>query len=98
MVLSFILWAEASSIQGDINNAPTKTPADFRNLQDLESSGDGYAGVGNLCFISGVALGAVAGYFFWRDHRAGHSTKQARIAPAVFDHGGGLTLTIGGAP
>jgi hypothetical protein len=97
VVLGFIMWAEASSVQGDIDKAPTRTPTDFNNLRDLENKADSFSGAGNLFFIGGVVLGGVSGYLFWRDHRAGH-TQQARIAPAVFDHGAGLTLSFGGSP
>lgn len=96
VVLSFIMWAEAASTQSDIDAAPTKTHNDFVHLQDLESSADSYAALGNVMFIGGVALGAVSTYFFWRDRKAA-STQQARIAPTVFDHGAGITLSFGGA-
>jgi hypothetical protein len=96
VVLSFIMWAEAASTQSDIDAAPTKTHDDFVHLQDLESSADSYAALGNVMFIGGVALGAVSTYFFWRDRKAA-STQQARIAPTVFDHGAGITLSFGGA-
>jgi hypothetical protein len=94
--LSLILWAEAASTQSDIDAAPTKTHADFVHLQDLESSADAYASLGNVMFLGGLAVGAVSTYFWWRDRKSG-STQQARIAPAVFDHGAGITLSFGGA-
>jgi hypothetical protein len=96
VVLSVVMWAEASSTQNDINSAPTRTHADFVHLQDLENSADTYAALGNVMFIGGLAVGAVSTYFWWRDRKSG-STQQARIAPAVFDHGAGLTLSFGGA-
>jgi hypothetical protein len=96
MVVGIGMWAAASSTQGDINNASTKTVADFHNLQNLESNADTYALAGNLAFFTGVAVAAVSGYFLWRDHRRGEQ-RTARIAPAVMGRGAGVTLTIGGA-
>jgi hypothetical protein len=95
VLLSLIMFAEASSTQSDIDAAPTRTPQDFKNLQDLESQADTYAGLGNVMFIGGLAVAGVSTYFWWRD-RKHPSSQQARIAPAVFDHGAGLTLSFGG--
>ena len=95
VLLSFVMWAEASSTQSDIDNAPTRTAADLKNLQDLESQGDTYATLGNVMFIGGLGVAAVSTYFWWRDRRADHG-QQARIAPTVFDHGAGVTLSFGG--
>jgi hypothetical protein len=97
VVLSFVLWGAASSTQSDIDKAPTKTPKDIQNLKDLESKGDAQAGLGNLLFVGGIALAAVSTYFYIKDRSSG-SSRQARIVPTVFDHGAGLTLTIGGGP
>ncbi len=95
VLLSFVMWAEASSTQSDIDNAPTRTAADLKNLQDLESQGDTYANLGNVMFIGGLGVAAVSTYFWWRDRRVDHG-QQARIAPTVFDHGAGVTLSFGG--
>lgn len=95
VLLSLVMWAEAGSTQSDIDNAPAKTAADLKHLQDLESTGDTYAGLGNVFFIGGLGIAAVSTYFWWRDRRADHG-QQARIAPTVFDHGAGVTLSFGG--
>ncbi|HEY6039058.1 MAG TPA: hypothetical protein VIV58_32470 [Kofleriaceae bacterium] len=97
VVVSIILWAEAGSVQSDINNAPTRTPADFKNLKDLEAKGDAYSGLGNLTFLGGLVVGGISGYFFYKDRKAA-SSAQARITPTLVDHGVGLAFTYGGLP
>lgn len=97
VLLSVILWAEAGSVQGDINNAPTTSPTDFANLKDLEAKGDGYAALGNLTFIGGLVVGGISGYYFWKQ-RNSHSSSQAVITPTVLDHGVGIAFTYGGLP
>ena len=48
--------------------------------------------------LPSVAIAAVSTYFYIRDRHADHRSQQARIAPVVFDHGAGLTLSFGGRP
>lgn len=97
LLLSFVLWGQASSTQDQINTAPTKTKQDIQNLQNLEQQGRSQAGGGNLLFVGGVVIAGISAYFFFRD-RQHHSAAQARITPTVFDHGAGVTLTLGGSP
>lgn len=98
VVLSLVLWGAASGVQHDIAKAPTSTRQDLVDLKNLESRGDGYAGLGNVFAISGLAVGGIATYFYLRDRRAASSTTTARLVPTVLDHGAGLVLMIGGSP
>jgi hypothetical protein len=98
--LGLLSWAAASGVQNDIDHAPTKTKQDLLNLKDLESKGDGYAGLGNLLVITGLAAGGVGAAFYIKDRYTGSGASVARLVPTVFDHGhgAGLVLTIGGTP
>jgi hypothetical protein len=85
-VVGLVMWIEAGNVQNDINNAPTKTPRDFQNLKDLESKGDTYSMVGNVCVIGGAVLGVVSGYFLWRHHHAAtnhQARRDSRTSPSV---------------
>lgn len=95
VLLSFVMWTQASSKQEQIDNAPANSPADFMRLRDLESEADGLAGGGNLFFIAGVVVGGVSAYYYWKKGRQARPTT-ARVTPTVFPHGAGLVLTFGG--
>ena len=96
IVLGFILWGQASGAQSDIRHAPDKTKADLDALRSLESRADSYAAWGNVLALSGLVVGGLSGYFYWRDR--GTRSSQARLGPAIFDHGAGIALTLGGTP
>jgi hypothetical protein len=95
-LLGILLWSAASSKEGEINDAPANTPADFVHLQDLEKDADGLAGSGNLFFLGGVVIAGVSGYLYWRKGRRAR-TQTAVLAPTMFPHGAGLVLTFGGS-
>lgn len=99
--LGMILWTAASGVQGQIDDAPTRTADDLARLRDLESKGDNLAAAGNVFFISGLVLGGVSTYFFVKNRREQEKKPPATtawFAPALFDHGAGVSLTIGGRP
>jgi hypothetical protein len=95
VLLSVIMWTQASGKQEEIDNAPHDTPADFQRLRDLEEDADGLAGSGNLFFLAGVVLGGVSGYYYWKKGRAAR-TQSARITPTILPGGAGVVLSYGG--
>ena len=98
MTIGFLLWGEAATIQDEVDTHPTQTAKQLDDLKILEARGDGFAAWGNVLFLSGMALGAVSTYFYIRGRKSQAASQSARIAPAVFDHGAGITLTFGGSP
>jgi hypothetical protein len=98
VLLSIVMWMSASSVQSDIDDKPEPvSPADIQALRDLETKGDDIAGAGNLFFLVGAGLGGVSAYYYWKAGKSSNA-QTARIAPAAFPGGGGVTLTIGGLP
>lgn len=95
-LLGVVFWTAASGVQGDIDDAPTRTRDDLNALKDLESRGDAYATAGNVLFATGLVVSGISTYLFIRD-RAAPRTTTARIAPAVFPHGAGIVLSFGGS-
>jgi hypothetical protein len=96
-VVGLILWGAAHGVQNDIDNAPTVTRQNLMDLRDLESKGDTYATLGNVFVITGVVVGGISTFLYFRDRRAA-SHATAHLTPAVFAHGAGLALTFGGTP
>jgi hypothetical protein len=98
VLLGILMWASAADVQGQIDDKPEpSSPADFNELRDLEKKGDDIAGAGNLFFLVGAGLGGVSAYYYWKAGKQSNA-QTARIAPAAFPGGGGVTLTIGGLP
>ncbi|HUS29142.1 MAG TPA: hypothetical protein VMZ53_11545 [Kofleriaceae bacterium] len=97
VVLSFLMWSKAADTQQLIDESPANTPADFVKLGQLEKDADGYASGGNLFFLTGVVLGTVSAYSYWRGHRRARA-QTARITPTLTPNSAGIVLTFGGAP
>lgn len=98
VLVGLVYWAKESGVQSDIDAAPTRTKMDLLNLKNLESEGDTDATVRTVFTLGGLVLGGVSTYFYIRARRAGRAPSTARLAPAVFDHGGGISLIVGGSP
>ena len=95
-LLGIVLWGKASGVQSEIDAASPRNKNELLQLQDLERKGDSYARWGNVFGIGGLVLGGVSTYFFLRARHRRASTT-AWLGPAVFDHGAGVLLTIGGS-
>ena len=94
VLLGILMWTQASDVESQIDDKPEpRSPADFQELRDLEKKGDDIAGAGNVMFLAGAALAGVSAYYYWKAGRAA-STQTARIAPAAFPNGAGVTLTV----
>lgn len=97
VLIGFMCWGKAGSLQSEIDDAPSQTVADFDAITELERQADSYAGVGNLLFLGGAILGGISAYYLIKNKRKRASTT-AQISPALFDHGAGVVLTIGSTP
>jgi hypothetical protein len=99
VLIGFMCWGKAGDLQQQIDDAPANTTTDFNTIRSLERDADSYAGWGNALFLGGAIIGGISAYYLIkskRDHQ--RTTTTARVMPAVFDHGAGLTLTIGSTP
>lgn len=92
VLVGFLCWGKASSLQSDIDDAPANTPADFDAIKELERSADSYAGAGNFLFVAGAVLGGFSAYYLVKNRRK-HASTTALIGPALFDHGAGIAIT-----
>lgn len=91
VLVGFMCWGKAGSLQSEIDDAPANTPADFDAIKELERQADSYAGAGNFLFLTGAVLGGISAYFLIKNRRKHRSTTA--IGPALFDHGAGIAIT-----
>lgn len=83
-----------SSVQGDIDSAPTETADDLDRLADLEGKARLYYGIGNTLAIAGlVSLGVGAGLIFYQ--ASSDEGPSVSVAPTPSGSGTGAMLTIG---
>jgi len=97
-LIGFLLWGEAGTIQEQVDQHPVNTAAQLDDLKLLEARGDSYAAWGNVMFLGGAVIGGISTYYFIKGRRAANRAPTVGVAPAVFDHGAGFTLTFGGSP
>lgn len=93
VVLGLALWASYASLQGQIDGHPLRTRADFDDLVALEDRANSRAIAGDVFVIAGLVAGGIGAYLWYRGHR-----PAIAIAPAPIAHGGGVTITLIGAP
>jgi hypothetical protein len=96
VLVGFLLWGEAGTIQEEIDVHPTITRPQLEALAELERRGDRYARWGNVFFLGGAILGGVSTYYYVKGRKARSTAQTARLAPAVLGDGAGFTLTFGG--
>lgn len=87
--IGLALWSSESSLQDQINTAPTATTADITALKGLEDRASTKAWEGNVLVVAGLAAAGVGAYFLIRHHEV-----QATVAPV--DHASGATVLVGG--
>src|SRR5262249_4276848 len=69
IVIGLALWSSESSLQSQINTAPTNTAADIAALRDKEDRASRYAWSGNILVGLGLVAGGVGAYYLWTDHK-----------------------------
>lgn len=89
VLIGLALWSSESSVQTQIDNAPTNTPAQIQALVSLEDKANGYAWSGNILIVLGLAAGSVGAYYLWEDHQL-----RATVTPVAHDTG--AAVVIGG--
>lgn len=86
----------AGNKQDDIDSSPADSLADFQKLESLEDDAESQAMWGNVLLLSGVAAVGVGATLILVQMRSGADEESVALAPAAFDHGAGVTLTVVG--
>lgn len=85
-------WVGKSEIQGQIDDHPTNTLADFQQLEDLEDQAGEKALLGNVFVGLGIVLGGASAYMFYRDSK----NREAAVSAQPTEAGTGAVITYGG--
>lgn len=94
MVIGVSFWRTESDLQDEIDAHPKATLADFQALHSLEDRAGSKALWGNVFFAVGLGLGAVSGYYFWKDSK--NRSDSPVLTPAPTEDGQGVKMVLGG--
>ncbi|HEU5060215.1 MAG TPA: hypothetical protein VFU21_26970 [Kofleriaceae bacterium] len=86
---------KASSLEGDVEDAPRETVADFEHLKDLEEEGDSATTLSNVLLLGGgIALVTGAGLIIWQGMTpTAEERGRLTVAPTPLRGGAGLVLS-----
>ncbi len=88
-LIGLALWSSESSLQSQIDSAPTRSLADIQALRSLEDRANAHAWEGNVAVVLGLAAIGVGTYYLVEDHRL-----RATATPAA--NGVGAVVGLGG--
>jgi hypothetical protein len=81
LLIGLALWSNKSSVQQDIDDAPTDDPDDFARLEELESRAFKYAMIGNVMVLAGLSVGAYGGWMIYQDSKERQMTVTPEVTP-----------------
>ncbi|MEO8704067.1 MAG: hypothetical protein ABI867_28710 [Kofleriaceae bacterium] len=90
VLIGLALWRGKVGIQNDIDDHPTNTRDDFKDLQRLEDKAGSRATFGNLMMVGGLALAGVGGWLLWRDREQ----HRLQVTPTPIEGGVAVILTV----
>ncbi len=90
-LIGLALLASYSGTQDEIDDAPTRSVAELRHLQELEDKAQRYALIGDLMVLGGLALGGYGGWVIYKDRQERRSVVVTPVATPT-----GPAVMIGG--
>jgi hypothetical protein len=88
LLIGIALWSSKQGIQSDIDNAPTETEDQLRELRDLEGKASTRAWAGNALVLAGLALGGYGAWVLYKDHKA----PPVVVTPMKVEGGAGVWI------